>query len=176
MRTPYNISLDINQLSKSENYPNSFLRHWKDEEKMAFSKRLHEICEEMELPVLNKGLQQELARIFNVRYQSTQKWLDGTGYPVKDKAQRIASWAGVTFDWLMTGALPKKSNQQGVVLSNLPENKQQLIEKIIQFDDKDIMMLDRIAELIASEYKQKFDVPPLLASSTHLHADGAFFD
>jgi hypothetical protein len=50
----------------------------KDEEKMAFSIRLLEICKEMGLPVLNKGLQQELARIFNVRYQSTQKWLDGT--------------------------------------------------------------------------------------------------
>ena len=68
-----------------------------------FAQRMNEICDDMEIPPKGKGRQTTLAARFHVSQGATLKWLEGDAYPTIDHAKIIARWAGVNFEWLMTG-------------------------------------------------------------------------
>ena len=70
-------------------------------EKQAFSARLREICAEKQLP--DRGRQSALASLFSVTPNAARKWLLGLGLPETEVAIRIAKWADVNYEWLMTG-------------------------------------------------------------------------
>jgi hypothetical protein len=73
-----------------------------------FALRLNEICDEMGVPPKGKARQLVIAKQFGVSQQGARKWLEGNGYCAIPMGKRIAAWAGVCFDWLMTGTLPKR--------------------------------------------------------------------
>jgi hypothetical protein len=75
----------------------------------AFSRRMHEICDDMKLPV--HGRQSGLAKLFNVSQKGARKWLEAESFPRWEHIIRITGWAGVTVEWLVTGREPKKIDQ-----------------------------------------------------------------
>lgn len=82
-------------------------------ERAAFSLRLNELCDENpdEIPPAYKGRQVALATKFSVTPNGARKWLQGDTYPAIDKCIEIAKWAGVNFEWLMTGNGPKRPGE-----------------------------------------------------------------
>lgn len=74
-------------------------------ELIAFSRRMHEICNDMKLPI--HGRQTELAKVFDLSQKGTRKWLEAESFPRWEHVVRITEWAGVTVEWLMTGRGPK---------------------------------------------------------------------
>lgn len=72
----------------------------------AFSRRMHEICNDMNLPT--HGRQSDLAKVFNVSQKGARKWLEAESFPRWEHVVRITEWAGVTVEWLMTGRGSKK--------------------------------------------------------------------
>ena len=79
-------------------------------EKQAFASRLHELCTDMDLPA-ERGRQSTLGKLFGVTPNAARKWLLGEGLPELDVAMRIAKWAEVNFEWLMTGRGPKSGDK-----------------------------------------------------------------
>lgn len=71
--------------------------------KEAFSARMNEICDDMKVPPKDQGRQTKVGAIFKVSQKGARKWLEGEGFPGIEKAAEIAKWAGVNFEWLMTG-------------------------------------------------------------------------
>jgi len=74
-----------------------------DPELTAFSRRLNEVCDDMEVPPKGKARQTNLGKLFGVTQNATRKWLEAEGYCSIAMGKRIAAWGGVSFDWLMTG-------------------------------------------------------------------------
>ena len=72
-------------------------------ERIAFSDRLNEICDEMKVPPKGQARQGTVARLFGVTQKGARKWLENEGYPSLDKAREIAVWAGVQIEWLLSG-------------------------------------------------------------------------
>jgi hypothetical protein len=106
------------------------------DEKLAFAKRLNEICDDKRMP--GHGRQTEVARIFGVGPKAARKWLVGDGFPEMELAIRIAKWANVSFNWLMAGTGPKREGYAdtktvvlGEVIESLPgDNGQQSLDFI----------------------------------------------
>jgi transcriptional regulator with XRE-family HTH domain len=100
----------------------------------AFAARLNEVCTDKQLP-LERGRQTELAAIFGVSPNAARKWLRGDGLPELSVAIKIAKWAGVHVEWLLSGRGPKrigvdaKSLVLGEVIQELPEaDRQQALD------------------------------------------------
>lgn len=74
-----------------------------DAELAEFSRRLNEICDDMQVPPKGQSRQTTLAKTFNVTQKGARKWLESEGYCSIAMGKRIAAWAHVSFDWLMTG-------------------------------------------------------------------------
>lgn len=75
----------------------------------AFSRRMHELCDDMKLPT--HGRQSELAKVFKVSQKGARKWLEAESFPRWEHVIRITEWAGVTVEWLMSGRGPKTIDQ-----------------------------------------------------------------
>lgn len=109
--------------------PPPILRKMKEEsEKQAFAARLNEICDDKNVPPKGKARQTKVSAEFGVSQKGARKWLEGEGYPSTDKAIQIAKWAGVHFEWLMTGRGPKKMLQYP--MSRQREHAFTLMEKL----------------------------------------------
>jgi hypothetical protein len=78
------------------------------DDKQGFAQRLNELCDEKNVPPKGKARQLQVAKVFKVTQQAARKWLEGEGFCTISKGKEIADWAGVSFDWLMTGTLPKR--------------------------------------------------------------------
>lgn len=74
-------------------------------ELVAFSLRMHEICDDMKLP--RHGRQSALAGLFKVSQKGARKWLEAESFPRWEHIIRITEWAGITVEWLMSGRGPK---------------------------------------------------------------------
>lgn len=73
------------------------------DELTAFAARLNELCDAMDVPPKGKARQSAVAREFGVSQNGARKWLEAEGYPALSMAKRIATWAGVQVEWLLTG-------------------------------------------------------------------------
>lgn len=71
----------------------------------------------MRIPPKDHGRQVTLAKIFGVSQKGARKWLEGEGFPTTETAIKIATWAGVQFEWLMTGRMPKRSSDQDPLIA-----------------------------------------------------------
>ena len=80
-----------------------------DEELTAFSARLNAVCDDMKVPPKGQARQTALAKIFSVSQNGARKWLEGEGYCSISMGKRIAAWANISFDWLMTGLGDKRT-------------------------------------------------------------------
>ncbi|MGL4526325.1 MAG: hypothetical protein ACRCUC_05050 [Aestuariivirga sp.] len=77
-----------------------------------------------------------MARIFGVTPNAARKWLLGEGYPEMEVAVKIATWADVTIEWLLTGRGSKRSSAiatktlvLGEAVEALPvEERQQVLD------------------------------------------------
>lgn len=74
----------------------------------AFAARMNEICSDRGLPA-ERGRQSALAKAFGVTPNAARKWLLGDGYPEMEVAVRLAEWADVNIEWLLTGRGPKRA-------------------------------------------------------------------
>lgn len=88
-----------------------------EDELRAFATRVNEICDEMGVPPKGKARQTDVGKIFGVSQKGARKWLEGEGYCTIAMGKRIAAWAGVSFDWLMTGTLPKRPDETHPLLA-----------------------------------------------------------
>lgn len=75
-------------------------------ELLSFSRRMHEICDDMKLP--KHGRQSELGKIFGISQKGARKWLEAESFPAWENVIRITEWANVTVDWLMSGRGTKR--------------------------------------------------------------------
>jgi transcriptional regulator with XRE-family HTH domain len=73
-----------------------------------FSDRLNEICDLMGVPPKQKGRQGWLSKKFSVSQNGARKWLEAESYPSWENIVRLATWADVSVDWLMTGRPPRR--------------------------------------------------------------------
>lgn len=106
--------------------------------KAAFSQRLRELCEDAGLP--EHGRQTALAKRFGVSQQAAKKWLSGESLPELEKMILIATWAGVNFNWLAQGTLPKKADYADTkahvlseAIDNLPADSRQQVLDFISY-------------------------------------------
>lgn len=74
----------------------------------AFAARLNEICDDKGVPPKGRNRQAELGKLFHVSQKAARKWLEGEGFPTVPTGVEIATWGGVSYDWLMTGRGPKR--------------------------------------------------------------------
>ncbi len=88
-----------------------------DQALAGFSRRLNEICDDMNVPPKGKARQTSLARIFDVSQKGARKWLEGEGYCTTAMGKKIAAWAAVSFDWLMTGESEKRPGSGSPLLT-----------------------------------------------------------
>lgn len=88
-----------------------------EDELQAFAARVNEICDEMGVPPKGKARQTDFGKIFGVSQKGARKWLEGEGYCTIAMGKRIAAWAGVSFDWLMTGTQPKRPDDTHPLLA-----------------------------------------------------------
>lgn len=73
------------------------------DEKMAFSNRLNELCDDMGIPPKGENRQQTLGKLFTVSQNGARKWLEGEGFPSTERMIAVAKWGKVSFEWLATG-------------------------------------------------------------------------
>lgn len=110
-----------------------------NEVKRGFAQRLHELCDEMDLPT-DRGRQTALARKFDVTPNAARKWLHGLGMPELNMAIRIAARARVNVLWLLQGTEPKTAETvdtaHGELLDavkRLPANEAQQVFDFIRY-------------------------------------------
>lgn len=77
------------------------------DEKLEFSKRLLQALRQANLPANSPT---RIALEFNLRYhgkavtgQAVRKWIQGEAIPAQDKIKLLASWLGVSAEWLRFG-------------------------------------------------------------------------
>lgn len=73
--------------------------------KRDFSNRLHELCNNKEVPV--QGRQTAVAKIFKISQEAARKWLEGESIPTFERQDQICEWGSVNYEWLMRGKGPK---------------------------------------------------------------------
>lgn len=98
----------------------------------------------------------QLAREFNLRFSSghvtphaVRKWLVGESIPTQEKLRILASWLGVTAEWLRYGGEQTHSNELARVDGNT-----ELSERFESADVKllaDLNRLDKHYQMIARE-------------------------
>lgn len=87
-----------------------------EQEKVAFSKRLNELCDDMGVPPKGQARQTTLAKIFKVSQNATRKWLENDGFCSLVTGKQIANWGAVSFNWLMTGEGNKRPDDESPLL------------------------------------------------------------
>lgn len=75
-----------------------------------FAERIAAICDEKGLPIY--GRQAVLARICGIKPSSVNKWFSAVGLPDAPNLLRIADWADVSVEWLLSGRGPKRDAQK----------------------------------------------------------------
>lgn len=93
--------------------------------KQQFAGRLHELCDDMDLP-RGRGRQSALAAKFGVSPNAARKWLLGLGMPELDLAIRLASAAHANVLWLLQGVGPKRGDAFDTTPGELLDAVQQL--------------------------------------------------
>lgn len=88
-------------------------------EKLAFSSRLNELCDEPQfgIPSAGKGRQVDLGRKFSVSQNAARKWLVGDGMPKPTTLERIARYFHVNTEWLRAG-IGAKRQDDGVMVTD----------------------------------------------------------
>jgi transcriptional regulator with XRE-family HTH domain len=73
------------------------------DELTAFAARLNSLLDAMNVPPKGKARQTAVAKNFDVSQNGARKWLEAEGYPTLAMCKRIAAWANVQVEWLLTG-------------------------------------------------------------------------
>ena len=76
----------------------------KTAELTAFAARLNLVCTNQGMP--EHGRQTALAKLLQISQKGAAKWLNGDGWPNKEKILRIAAWAKIRAAWLEYGEEP----------------------------------------------------------------------
>lgn len=74
-----------------------------DTARITFARRLNELCDEKGVPPKHHARQIVIGKLFDVSANGARKWLEGESTPQYETCVKIAEWAGVNFEWLMTG-------------------------------------------------------------------------
>lgn len=106
-----------------------------------FATRINEVCDDMGVPPKGQARQSTLAKIFDVSQKGARKWLEGEGFPEFRNCIRIALWADVNIEWLLTGRGPKRGNLQvdcnatriGEAITSMAAEPQQAALDFIQY-------------------------------------------
>ena len=89
----------------------------KKDEKLEFSRRLHEACDSAGIPS-GRGRRVELAKMFRVSGEAARKWLSGESIPDTKRLPEIARRLNVRGEWLLTGQGPMRP--EGEATAELP--------------------------------------------------------
>lgn len=73
----------------------------KTEEKIEFSKRLAELCNDKGLK--SRGRQAALMKVCKLKQQSVSKWFNGEAVPEYENAVSLCRYFNCRFEWFMTG-------------------------------------------------------------------------
>jgi transcriptional regulator with XRE-family HTH domain len=120
-----------------------------------------------------------------VSKQAVSNWISGDIKDLRmERLFKIEDEFGYSARWLATGKGPMQAGQiedrhskyspATIAICNLIEKLDSAGKRSIQESVEKALLLQELEKEL-SEYKQKFDVPPLLASFPHLHGHGAFF-
>lgn len=130
----------------------------KNKDIAAFAQRLISICEEKNLQMW--GRQITLGKMFGVSQNGAKKWLDGESWPRMETMIKIAAWAEVSIDWLITGRGEKRQ-----IVSITPE-EQQLLDLYRHADDRGQIDIHMVAQNAA---RYGADTPPAPETIPAMH-------
>jgi transcriptional regulator with XRE-family HTH domain len=128
----------------------------------AFSKRLNQICDRMNVPAKGKGRTLYLGRRFKVSPTAARKWLDSTSFPSLDTLLDIALWSHTDIQWLLLGdeedqrlkAMPERHRRAMRHADNLtPSQLEQWFEAAAKMEEQNREVMRHLGLLYDLEDK-----------------------
>jgi transcriptional regulator with XRE-family HTH domain len=140
-----------------------------EQQRIAFSKRLTQEIKRIGQPI---GSPTQIARTFNQHYsgqpvsaQTVRKWLLAEAVPTQPKLLALATWLGVSAQWLRYGSsekvdstAPLSAQQTGlVVLGKEYAGLAQyagifpLLDKLVRLSPRDIRIVEGMVQLMYAE-------------------------
>ncbi|NOT19634.1 MAG: hypothetical protein HOP24_05090 [Sideroxydans sp.] len=138
-----------------------------EQQRITFSKRLSQELRRIGQPI---GSATQIAREFNQNFsgqpvsaQTVRKWLLAEAMPTQPKLLALATWLGVSAQWLRYGSGTKielSSQQQSqktglVVLGKEFEGIIPIVNQLVQLSPRDIRVIEGIVHLMHSENNKK---------------------
>ncbi|MEQ1526703.1 MAG: hypothetical protein ABL902_08805 [Gallionella sp.] len=140
--------------------------------RILFSKRLTQELKRIGQPI---GSPTQIARNFNQHFsgqpvsaQTIRKWLLAEAVPTQPKLLALASWLGVSAQWLRYGSgakleitTPLSVQQNNLLLSQQYAKLAQqtdmisLLEKLIQLSPRDIRIVEGVIQLMHADSHEK---------------------
>lgn len=151
----------------------------KNEELTAFSERLHEICDDMQIP--RSGRQSLLAKEVGLSQNATRKWLSGEGLPTLSMCCALAKRANVNTEWLLTGRGDKQLAASNPATNALTAQEpaasrhyhvSALISAVEKLDPDDAKNLLPVVARIANSAPRSAAQPNSTNTRIHLSDDG----
>jgi hypothetical protein len=145
------------------------MEHTSEQQRVAFSQRLSQELKRIGQPISSPT---QIARAFNkvysgepVRAQAVRKWLLSEGMPTQPKLLALATWLGVSAQWLRFGtgekmelALPPSTQQTGLLVLGkeyagitpyagiIP-----LLDKLVRLSPRDIQIVENVVNTMTQE-------------------------
>ncbi|MBS0424587.1 MAG: helix-turn-helix transcriptional regulator [Proteobacteria bacterium] len=146
----------------------------KNEQKIAFSKRLDDLCKEKGLPL--RGRQKILAKLCDLKQQSVSKWFNEEAIPQHEHSVILCEFFNVLYDWFLTGrgekrlitptkpqdatlhvaATPqpivyeaeknRKTNEVKMTAAERAERMEKIMERFQRMSDEDLIKMDTFSE------------------------------
>lgn len=139
------------------------MEHTSEQQRIAFSQRLSQELKRIGQPISSPT---QIARAFNkvysgqpVRAQAVRKWLLSEGMPTQPKLLALATWLGVSAQWLRFGtgekmelALPSSTQQTGLlVLGKEYAGVISLVDKLVRLSPRDIQIVESVVNTMTKE-------------------------
>lgn len=138
-----------------------------EQERAAFSKRLVQELKRMGQPT---GSPTQIARVFNQKFygrpvsaQTVRKWLLADAIPTQPKLLALASWLGVSAQWLRYGSGAKTEAVQPMQQTGLLVLGKEyaglaqytdiisLLDKLVKLSPRDIRIVEGMVQLMHAE-------------------------
>lgn len=141
------------------------MEYTSEQQRVAFSKRLSQELKRIGQPI---GSPTQIARAFNQNFsgepvsaQTVRKWLLAEAMPTQPKLLALATWLGVSAQWLRYGSGAKAdsllSQQQTglVVLGKEHAGIIPIVDKLVRLSPRDIRIVEGMVQMMYAESSEK---------------------
>lgn len=132
-----------------------------------FSHRLNALCEEKGMAYW--GRQVALGKLFGVSQKGARKWLEAESWPRMETLIKIAAWADVSIDWLISGRGEKRKEVTPPAAPAITPEEQKLLDMYRNADNRGQNHIHHVAQ-IESRYGTPPNTPPVPENIAKNHA------